>query len=261
MDRVRAKKHLGQHFLKDLSIASKTAMAVTGHMGASHLVEVGPGMGVLTDFLLKTGMRPLTLIELDHESIHFLKQKYSNETLSIHHEDFLKVDFKSLQPQPLAIVGNFPYNISSQLFFKILDNRDQVSEIVGMLQKEVAQRLAAPKGSRTYGILSVFLQAFYEVEYLFEVPPEVFSPPPKVKSAVIRAKRNHVTALDCDEIFFRRVVKQAFSMRRKTLRNALKPLGLDETLKADKQLDLRAEQLDVNDFVLLTNKIQATWNR
>ncbi len=261
MDRVKAKKHLGQHFLKDLSIASKIASAVTGHMGATHVVEIGPGMGVLTDYLIKLGEWPLTLIELDLESIQFLKQKYPGAQISIRHEDFLKVDFKSLQPQPLIIAGNFPYNISSQLFFKILDNRDQVTEIVGMLQKEVAQRLAAPKGSRTYGILSVFLQAFYEVEYLFEVPPEVFAPPPKVKSAVIRAKRNQVGFLSCDEIFFRRVVKQAFSMRRKTLRNALKPLGLDETLKADKQLDLRAEELGVDDFVLLTNKIKASWNR
>ncbi len=261
MDRVKAKKHLGQHFLKDLSIASKTAAAVTGHMGASHVVEIGPGMGVLTDFLLKMNLNPLTLIELDQESIHYLKQKYQKDVVNIRHEDFLKVDIGTLQPHPLAIVGNFPYNISSQLFFKILENRDQVTEIVGMLQKEVAQRLAAPKGSRTYGILSVFLQAFYEVEYLFEVPPEVFAPPPKVHSAVIRAKRNQVQALECDETLFRRVVKQSFSMRRKTLRNALKPLGLDEGLKADKQLDLRAEQLGVDDFVLLTNKIQASWNQ
>jgi 16S rRNA (adenine1518-N6/adenine1519-N6)-dimethyltransferase len=261
MDRVKAKKHLGQHFLKDLSIASQTAAAVTGHMGARHLVEIGPGMGVLTDFLIKMDKKPLTLIELDQESVHYLSKKYQEAALSIRHEDFLKVDFESLQPHPLSIVGNFPYNISSQLFFKILDHRDQVTEIVGMLQKEVAQRLAAPKGSRTYGILSVFLQAFYEVEYLFEVPPEVFAPPPKVTSAVIRAKRNQVQTLECDEALFRRVVKQAFSMRRKTLRNALKPLGLDETLKADEQLDLRAERLGVDDFVLLTNKIQASWNR
>ncbi|WP_114752748.1 16S rRNA (adenine(1518)-N(6)/adenine(1519)-N(6))-dimethyltransferase RsmA [Pleomorphovibrio marinus] len=261
MERVKAKKHLGQHFLKDLRIAESTAAALTGHMNTTHVVEVGPGMGVLTDFLLLKQDIFLTLIELDQESIRYLVQKYPKLEPQIRHEDFLKANLQELQPHPLAIVGNFPYNISSQLFFKALENRDCVTEVVGMLQKEVAQRLAAPKGSRTYGILSVLLQAFYVVEYLFEVPPEVFVPPPKVQSAVIRARRNGVQALDCDEKLFVRVVKQAFSTRRKTLRNALKPMGLSEELKSDPQLDLRAEQLDVSEFISLTNKIQASWNQ
>jgi 16S rRNA (adenine1518-N6/adenine1519-N6)-dimethyltransferase len=176
------------------------------------------------------------------------------------HADFLKVNLRDLTIHPCAIVGNFPYNISSQIFFKVLENKTQVMEVVGMLQKEVADRLAAKKGNITYGILSVLLQAFYDVELLFDVPPHVFDPPPKVNSAVIRVRRNDVEHLSCDEKLFFRVVKQAFSTRRKTLRNALKPMGLSEELREDPVLDLRAEQLGVEEFVSLTNKIQTSWN-
>jgi len=260
MDKVRAKKHLGQHFLKDLGIAEQTAMAVTGHKNVHTVLEVGPGMGVLTDFLIK---RPwdLFLVEIDKESIVYLAQKYPDLKDRTIHGDFLKLSLDSITGRPCAVVGNFPYNISSQIFFRVLENKAQVMEVVGMLQKEVADRLAAKKGNKTYGILSVLLQAFYDVELLFDVPPHVFDPPPKVNSAVIRAKRNDVERLSCDEKLFFRVVKQAFSTRRKTLRNALKPMGLSDALKEDKQLDLRAEQLSVDEFVSLTHKIQESWNQ
>lgn len=259
MDKVRAKKYLGQHFLTDLHIAEQTAMAVTGHRNVQTVLEIGPGMGVLTDFLI-TQPWDLHLVEIDKESIAYLAKKYPSLRDKTIHADFLKVKLQDLTPHPCAIVGNFPYNISSQIFFKVLENKGQVMEVVGMLQKEVADRLAAKKGNRTYGILSVLLQAFYNVELLFDVPPHVFDPPPKVNSAVIRVRRNDVDRLSCDEKLFFRVVKQAFSTRRKTLRNALKPMGLSEQLKEDPMLDLRAEQLGVEEFVSLTHKIQASWN-
>lgn len=260
MDKVRAKKYLGQHFLTDLQIAENTAKAVTGHRNVQTVLEIGPGMGVLTDFLL-TGSWDLFLVEIDKESIGYLANKYPDMRNRTIHADFLKVNLRDITPHPCAVVGNFPYNISSQIFFKVLENKGQVMEVVGMLQKEVADRLAAKKGNRTYGILSVLLQAFYDVELLFDVPPHVFDPPPKVNSAVIRIRRNDVEKLSCDEKLFFRVVKQAFSTRRKTLRNALKPMGLSDTLKADSMLDLRAEQLGVEEFVSLTHKIQESWNQ
>ena len=259
MDKVRAKKYLGQHFLTDLHIAEQTAMAVTGHRNVKTVLEIGPGMGVLTDFLM-TQPWDLHLIEIDKESIAYLAKKYPVLREKTLHADFLKVNLRDLTIHPCAIVGNFPYNISSQIFFKVLENKTQVMEVVGMLQKEVADRLAAKKGNITYGILSVLLQAFYDVELLFDVPPHVFDPPPKVNSAVIRVRRNDVEHLSCDEKLFFRVVKQAFSTRRKTLRNALKPMGLSEELREDPVLDLRAEQLGVEEFVSLTNKIQTSWN-
>lgn len=255
---VRAKKHLGQHFLKDLDIASSIVNGVTGHLGTEKLLEIGPGMGVLTDFLLKKDWE-LHLIELDRESVAFLKEKYPLLEKRIIEGDYLHFDFSTVFESRYMIIGNFPYNISSQIFFKVLKERDKVTEVVGMLQKEVAQRIASKKGNKTYGILSVLLQAYYEVEYLFSVPPEVFSPPPKVNSGVIRLKRNDVEALDCDEKLFFRVVKQGFNTRRKTLRNALKPMGLSDELKADPMLDLRAEQLGVEEFVYLTNKLDPSW--
>ncbi|MEX2511468.1 MAG: 16S rRNA (adenine(1518)-N(6)/adenine(1519)-N(6))-dimethyltransferase RsmA [Cyclobacteriaceae bacterium] len=260
MGKVRAKKYLGQHFLKDLQIAERIAHALTGHGGTKQVLEIGPGMGVLTDFLLEKDWK-LSVIEVDPESVTFLKNKYPPQKLKIIEGDFLHFDLSTIFDESYMVIGNFPYNISSQIFFKVLKEREKVTEVVGMLQKEVAERIASKKGNRTYGILSVLLQAFFEVEYLFSVPPEVFDPPPKVNSAVVRLKRNGSLSLGCEEKLFFRVVKQAFSTRRKTLRNALKPMGLTDELKADLMLDLRAEQLGVEEFVYLTNKLTASWKK
>ena len=260
MEKVKPKKHLGQHFLTDLGIAEKIAKAVTGHLGVRKVLEIGPGMGVLTDFFLK-GNWDLYLVDIDCESIEYLHQKFPNLGNKIIEADYLKKDFASIMGGPYAVAGNFPYNISSQIFFKILEERNSVSEVVCMLQKEVAQRIASPKGNKDYGILSVLLQAYYDIEYLFTVPPGVFNPPPKVNSGVIRLKRNKVQSLDCDEKLFFRMVKQGFGTRRKTLRNALKPLGLSDEFKEESILDKRAEQLDVQEFVILTKKLQESWNR
>lgn len=244
---VRPKKFLGQHFLINQYRAKQIADALGAN--CKDVLEVGPGTGVLTQYLLQ---KPLSLrvVEIDRESVAFLKNKY--EGLSIIEADFLKLDLSEIYPDDFCIIGNFPYNISSQIFFKALDYRDQVKELVGMVQKEVAERIVAPPGSKTYGILSVLLQAFFKTEYLVSVKPGEFFPPPKVNSAVLRLVRNDVERLPCDEKYFFRIVKQAFQMRRKTLRNALKPLNLpaDESLQS--LLDLRAEQLSVKDFVQLT---------
>ncbi|MFC0261637.1 16S rRNA (adenine(1518)-N(6)/adenine(1519)-N(6))-dimethyltransferase RsmA [Fontibacter flavus] len=260
MEKVKPKKHLGQHFLTDLSIAEKIAKAVTGHQGIKKVLEIGPGMGVLTDFLM-LGPWDLYLVDIDTESIQYLHQKYPSLSEKIIEADYLKKDFGSIMQGPYAVAGNFPYNISSQIFFKILEERNMVTEVVCMLQKEVAQRIASPKGNKDYGILSVLLQAFYDIEYLFTVPPGVFNPPPKVNSGVIRLKRNHVQQLACNEKLFFRVVKQGFGTRRKTLRNCLKSFGLTDELKEDPILDKRAEQLGVEEFVSLTNKLQESWNQ
>ncbi len=247
---VKPKKHLGQHFLKDHKIASDIADALTGHGNYKAILEVGPGTGVLTQFLMEKEFA-VHAIEMDRESVAYLKQNFIQLTDNLIEGDFLKMDFGSITDQPLAVIGNFPYNISTQIFFKVLENKDQVPEIVGMLQKEVAERIAAPPGSKTYGILSVLLQAFYDIEYLFTVPPEVFNPPPKVHSAVIRLKRNSVKELDCDERKFKTVVKTAFNQRRKTLRNALKSLTFT-TAPNEHLLTLRAERLSVEDYVQIT---------
>lgn len=257
MQNVRPKKHLGQHFLTDLSIAERIAQAVKGHDGVNCVLEIGPGMGVLTDFLLKNPME-LYLIDIDSESIAYLYQKYPQLKEKIIEGDYLKEDFSSDLPDKYAIAGNFPYNISSQIFFRVLDERDKVTEVVCMLQKEVAQRIASPKGNKAYGILSVLLQAFYDIEYLFTVPPGVFNPPPKVDSGVIRLTRNQTEKLDCKEKLFFQVVKAGFGNRRKTLRNSLKSFQLPEDLKINPLLDKRAEQLDVADFVFLTQQIEAS---
>ncbi len=260
MEKVKPKKHLGQHFLTDLGIAEKIAKSVTGHQGIRKVLEIGPGMGVLTDFLLLQNW-DLYLVDIDSESIQYLHKKHPDLGDKIIEADFLQGDFATLIREPYAIVGNFPYNISSQIFFKVLEQRHQVTEVVCMLQKEVAQRIASPKGNKDYGILSVLLQAFYDIEYLFSVSPEVFNPPPKVNSGVIRLKRNKVNKLDCDEKVFFRVVKQGFSTRRKTLRNCLKSMGLSESLNQDPIMDKRAEQLDVQEFIGLTKKLQESWNQ
>lgn len=260
MDKVKPKKHLGQHFLTDLRIAQKIADAVTGHQNVNKLLEIGPGMGVLTDFLL-TKPWELYLVDIDKESIQYLHQKYPTLGEKIIEADYLKTDFTPFMQGSYMVAGNFPYNISSQIFFKILEERKQVTEVVCMLQKEVAERIASPKGSKEYGILSVLLQAFYDIEYLFTVPPGVFNPPPKVNSGVIRLKRNEVEVLACNEKFFFKVVKQAFSTRRKTLRNCMKPFNVSEEFNKDPMLDKRAEQLDVQEFIHLTQKIQESWNQ
>lgn len=256
MSSVRPKKHLGQHFLKDLTVAQRIADALSGHGDYKSLLEIGPGTGVLTQYLLDKEPE-CWVMDVDTESIAYLKDHFPSLAGKIIEGDFLKMDFLSITDSPVAIIGNFPYNISSQIFFRILDYRNEIPEVVCMIQKEVADRLAEPPGSRTYGILSVLLQAYYDIEYLFTVKPGVFNPPPKVNSAVIRLKRNNIRHLGCDEKLFRKVVKAGFQMRRKTLRNALKPINLPQELTDDPILDLRAEALSVNDFVELTNKISA----
>ena len=253
---VRPKKHLGQHFLKDLSIAERIAKGLTGHGNYKAVLEVGPGTGVLTQFLLKQDYQTW-VVDIDKESIAYLEEHFQELEGRIIDGDFLKYDFLKDTGTPLAIIGNFPYNISSQIFFRILELRNEVPEVVCMIQKEVADRIAEGPGSKTYGILSVLLQAYYDIEYLFTVKPGVFNPPPKVNSGVIRLKRNAVERLDCDEKLFKSIVKAGFQMRRKTLRNALKPINLPAALAEDPILDLRAEALSVNQFVALTNKISA----
>ncbi|MEN0057025.1 MAG: 16S rRNA (adenine(1518)-N(6)/adenine(1519)-N(6))-dimethyltransferase RsmA, partial [Mucilaginibacter sp.] len=220
MTLVRAKKHLGQHFLTDKNIAAKIVDSLKPEGRYNHVLEVGPGMGVLSDFLLQKTEYETSLIDIDEESFQFLQKKYPQLGKRLINADFLEMDFSGVFDSPFAIIGNFPYNISSQILFKILDNRQQVVEVVGMFQKEVAERCSAKPGSKEYGILSVFLQAYYKVEYLFTVKAGVFNPPPKVLSAVIRLTRNNSEALNCDEKLFWQIVKAGFNQRRKTLRNA-----------------------------------------
>jgi 16S rRNA (adenine1518-N6/adenine1519-N6)-dimethyltransferase len=251
---VRPKKSLGQHFLKDLNVASKIVEALVPDVGSEmiQLMEIGPGTGVLTQFLVRNDRLDLRLVEIDSESVAYLKEYYPLLKEKIVEGDFLKLDLKQIFQGRFHIIGNFPYNISSQIFFKVLDHRDQVIQVVCMLQKEVAERIAEKEGSKTYGILSVLLQAYYDIEYLFKVPPGVFHPPPKVMSAVIRLTRNQREKLECDEVLFKRVVKQSFQNRRKTLRNALKPLNLPASILALPIMDKRAEQLAVEQFISLT---------
>ena len=250
MSLVKPKKHLGQHFLKDENIARKIVDSLGENI--QHVLEVGPGMGVLTKHMMAKSYKDLRVAEIDTESVVYLQHHYP--TLNIIAGDFLKLDLAELYTEPLAIIGNFPYNISSQIFFKVLDHRNLVTEVVGMVQKEVAERIAAPPGSKTYGILSVLLQAWYDIDYLFTVHEHVFTPPPKVKSAVIRLKRNTTDSLGCDERFFFALVKTAFNQRRKTLRNAIRsmtPEGFQHPF-----LDKRAEQLSVSEFVELVISIK-----
>jgi 16S rRNA (adenine1518-N6/adenine1519-N6)-dimethyltransferase len=255
---VRPKKHLGQHFLADPNIARRIVESLRLPDAVHEVLEIGPGMGVLTQYLLEHPEYQTSVVEIDTESVAYLTEHYPALAPRIHATDFLRQDLGVMFPgQPLAIVGNFPYNISTQIFFQVLASRQQVREVVGMLQKEVAERLAEPPGSKTYGILSVLLQAYYDIEYLFTVPAHVFVPPPKVESAVVRLTRNATEKLACDEKLFFRVVKQAFSTRRKTLRNALKPLGMSTETMAAEIFDKRAEQLGVADFVMLTNLVAA----
>lgn len=254
MTQVRAKKYLGQHFLKDQEIARRIAESLPLRE-AMPVLEIGPGMGVLTQYLLQNPLIDLTAVEIDSESVIYLHEHFPE--LKVIEGDFLKMDLDKLYDEKFCIIGNFPYNISSQIFFKVLDYKDKIPYVAGMLQKEVAERLASKPGKKAYGILSVFMQAFYTVDYLFTVSEHVFDPPPKVKSAVIRFTRNEVAALACNEKLFRTVVKTAFNQRRKTLRNSLKPLVEKENpMYADEMFNKRPEQLDVQSFVDLTNRIE-----
>lgn len=253
---VRPKKFLGQHFLKDQNIAAKIVEALKLSGERNFVLEIGPGTGVLTQLLQQRQDADLHLAEIDRESVAYLREQFPHLKDRITEGDFLKMNLRDLSPGEIHIIGNFPYNISSQIFFKVLETRGQVKQVVCMLQKEVADRIAEKEGSKTYGILSVLLQAFYDIEYLFKVPPGVFFPPPKVMSAVIRLTRNNRAHLACDEVLFFKVVKQAFQNRRKTLRNALKPLNLPAQISALAVMDLRAEQLGVEEFILLTSKIE-----
>ncbi|WP_163444374.1 16S rRNA (adenine(1518)-N(6)/adenine(1519)-N(6))-dimethyltransferase RsmA [Flavobacterium columnare] len=256
MDKVRAKKHLGQHFLNDENITGKIADALT-LQGYDKVLEIGPGMGVLTKYLLE---KPIDtyVIEIDTESVEYLKTHYLKLSNKILSEDFLRFDLtKVFGNEPFAVIGNFPYNISSQIVFKVLEMRDQIPEFAGMFQKEVAERICEKKGSKTYGILSVLTQAFYETEYLFTVSEFVFTPPPKVKSGVMRMRRKENAQLPCNEKLFFNVVKTAFNQRRKTLRNSLKSFNLSDNLREDSIFDLRPEQISVEQFIELTQKIAA----
>jgi 16S rRNA (adenine1518-N6/adenine1519-N6)-dimethyltransferase len=253
--KVRAKKHLGQHFLTDRNIARKISDTLSLDTYNS-VLEIGPGMGVLTEHLVKRNM-DLSVIEIDKESVEYLQQHFTNDEINIINADFLKFDLsEEFRDDQFAIIGNFPYNISSQIVFKALEWRAQIPEFCGMFQKEVAKRICEKEGSKTYGILSVLVQAFYYTEYLFSVPPTVFSPPPKIDSAVIRLKRKENLSLPCDESLFFKVVKTAFQQRRKTLRNSLKSFNLSEKLKEDTIFGLRPEQLSVSQFISLTEKLE-----
>ncbi len=253
---VKPKKSLGQHFLKDLSVARDIADTVDA-CPSLPILEVGPGMGVLTRFLLPKG-RSVKVVEVDSESVSYLRTHFPVLEEHIIEDDFLKMNLHRLfDGRPFVLTGNYPYNISSQIFFKMLDNKELIPCCTGMIQKEVAERIAAGPGSKTYGILSVLIQAWYRVEYLFTVSEQVFNPPPKVKSAVIRMTRNDTRELGCDEKLFRQVVKTTFNQRRKTLRNSIKPiLGKECPLTAGKLFDKRPEQLSVADFVALTNDVE-----
>jgi 16S rRNA (adenine1518-N6/adenine1519-N6)-dimethyltransferase len=255
MDKVRAKKRLGQHFLRDDVIAQKIVNSLSIETKA--VLEIGAGMGVLTQFLLQIENVDLQIVEIDAESVEYLQKHYPASQNRIVAKDFLKLDLSALFIVPFSIIGNFPYNISSQILFKVLDYKHYIPEVVGMFQKEVAVRIASQPGNKDYGILSVLLQAFYDIEYLFTVEAEVFNPPPKVKSAVIRLKRNTVEQLDCDERVFKILVKTAFNQRRKTLRNSLKTISFSEGFTQEKLFDKRPEQLSVADFVCLAKQVQA----
>lgn len=253
-DYVRPKKSLGQHFLRDKSVAQRIVESLSGNQKT--VLEIGPGMGVLTEYLLQRSDINIFAIEIDRDSVPYLQQRFPQLRPRLIEGDFLQLDLSGLFQEPFVVVGNFPYNISSQIFFKVLEFRNQIPELVGMVQKEVAERISEKPGSKIYGILSVLIQAFYDVEYLFTVHENVFVPPPKVKSAVVRFVRNDVQHLACNEKLFVKVVKTTFNQRRKTIRNSLKPLVGGEVLPSHIFLDLRPEKLSVTDFVELTNFVE-----
>ena len=247
---VRPKKHLGQHFLWDKNIAQKIVDSFKP-APSDRVLEIGPGKGILTSYLLEYFDDRLYAVEIDKESASYLLKEYPELEKYLIEKDFLKLDLDAYFKRDVSIIGNFPYNISSQIFFKILENRNKVPFVVGMVQKEVADRLVASPGTKTYGILSVLLQAYYEIDIIFQVGPKSFSPPPKVNSAVIRFKRNEVQSLVCDEKMFFSIVKQSFNQRRKIIRNSLKSFLLNLNAK-DERFQKRPEQLSVHDFVELT---------
>ncbi len=253
--KVKPKKHLGQHFLTDKNIARKIALSLQNN-NYDTIVEIGPGMGILTRFLLNEQNKTLFVIEIDAEAVEYLKKKFPQLKNRIIKDDFLKIDLKkTFQNKPVGITGNFPYNISTQIVFKVLDNKELVPEFTGMFQKEVSERITASYGNKTYGILSVLVQTYYDTQYLFTVPEQVFSPPPKVKSGVIRLVRKQNTP-DIDYDFFKKVVKTAFNQRRKTLRNSLKSYNLSEDLKLARIFAKRPEQLSPKEFVELAQMIK-----
>ncbi|MDE7108441.1 MAG: 16S rRNA (adenine(1518)-N(6)/adenine(1519)-N(6))-dimethyltransferase RsmA [Muribaculaceae bacterium] len=262
MTQVKAKKALGQHFLTDLNVAKRIADTIerselpdeAKKWSDLPVLEIGPGMGVLSQFLLQAG-RQVKAVEIDSESVQYLAKVFPS--LDVTEGDFLKMNLKEVFPGDFALIGNYPYNISSQIFFKVLDYKDHIPVVAGMLQKEVAERICSKPGGKVYGILSVLLQAWYDCEYLFNVPPTVFSPPPKVTSGVIRLTRNSRTELGCDEKMFKTVIKTAFGQRRKTLRNSLAGLiPPDSPLREDPILALRPERLSVEDFIRITNAVK-----
>jgi 16S rRNA (adenine1518-N6/adenine1519-N6)-dimethyltransferase len=256
MEKVKAKKHLGQHFLIDESIASAIADTLNFE-GYDDVLEIGPGMGVLTKYLLE---KPITtyVIEIDTESVTYLENNFPKLRGKIISKDFLKYNInETFEGKQFGIIGNFPYNISTQIVFRMLEYRNQIPEFSGMFQKEVAERICEKKGTKAYGILSVLVQAFYQADYLFTVDEHVFNPPPKVKSGVLRLRRKEDFSLPCGEKLFFTVVKTAFQQRRKTLRNSLKTLNLSDNLREDTIFDLRPEQLNVQQFIELTQKIEA----
>lgn len=256
MKNVKPKKFLGQHFLNDLNIARRIADTVDSAPEGMPVLEVGPGMGVLTQFLLQKE-RDIKVAEIDYESVEYLRRTYPQMEERIIEDDFLKMHLERVfNGNPFVLTGNYPYNISSQIFFKMLEYKDYIPVCTGMIQKEVAERITARPGSKTYGILSILIQAWYDTEYLFTVDEHVFTPPPKVKSAVIRLTRNHTENLGCDEKLMKQIVKLVFSQRRKQLRNPLKALiGKDCPMLKEAFFDQRPEQLSISDFIELTNRI------
>ncbi|MFM2207488.1 MAG: Ribosomal small subunit methyltransferase [Bacteroidota bacterium] len=257
---VRAKKHLGQHFLNDLEAAASIVDALTGHHGYKEVLEIGPGTGVLSGFLFNRNEFKVTLLDIDKESVDYLHKTFPEHAGDIRYGDFLREDLSRLFSGEFAVIGNFPYNISSQILFKVLEHREHIPEVVGMFQKEVAERIASGPGNRDYGILSVFMQAYYDTELLFTLPEDAFTPPPKVKSAVLRFIRKENFELGCDRDAFFRTVKAAFNQRRKTLRNALSSLLPKDRMEGLPYLDLRAEALGWKQFTELTNAVSARSN-
>jgi 16S rRNA (adenine1518-N6/adenine1519-N6)-dimethyltransferase len=253
VDNHRPKKSLGQHFLRDENIARKIVNSLKAD-GTDYIIEIGPGNGVLTKYIFERKGYSVIAVEIDRDMVEFLRNEFRGKEDQIIHSDFLKYDLSGFS-RPVAIIGNFPYNISSQIFFRILENRKIISEVVCMIQKEVAERLSAGPGTKTYGILSVLLQAYYKIEYLFKVSPEVFFPRPNVYSAVIRLTRNDVARLDCDEKLFFNIVKASFNHRRKTIKNSIKKIT-EKSLPPSDLILKRPEQLDVEKFVELTKIIQ-----
>jgi 16S rRNA (adenine1518-N6/adenine1519-N6)-dimethyltransferase len=260
MDSIKPKKFLGQHFLTDLSVAQRIANTVDAYPDIP-ILEVGPGMGVLTQYIIPKG-RPFKVVEIDFDSVPYLHEHFPQLGDNIIEGDFLKMNLQEVfDGKPFLLTGNYPYNISSQIFFKMVENRNLIPCCTGMIQKEVAERMAASPGGKTYGVLSVLIQAWYDVEYLFTVHENVFNPPPKVKSAVIRLIRNNKETLGCDEQLFRRIVKTVFTMRRKMMRNGMKQiLGKDSPMLADPMFTKRPEELSVEDYIELTNRVEAELN-